>query len=91
MKTTKLYGTKKRHEELTVMSIVDEESVEAVKDLINQLSSDYEDAAEYAELIGLYEDYIGYYHSTGDLGDASIRIDDKRVYLQTAMETVVLG
>ena len=80
----------KRYEELTAMSIVDEESVETAKDLIDQLPSDYEDVAEYAELIDLYGDYIGYYHGSGDLGDASIRIEDKTVYLQTAMETVVL-
>lgn len=79
-----------RYEELSGMVIDDSESVDAARELIDLLPSDYEDVAEYEELLNLYEDYIGYYQGSGELGEAVIKIEDKTVYLETAMETLVL-
>lgn len=75
------------YQELRELVIDDDETAEQARELIEKLPEDYEDTAEYAELLDIYEPYIGTYYGSESLGNAVIRIEDKTVYLETSLLT----
>lgn len=74
--------TERQYQELTELVIRDDESIGRAKELLAQLPEDYEEVETYAELMDTYESYLGTYYGPESLGNAEIRIEDGKVYIE---------